>query len=198
MKYYGKEKCRILKEIRAEIARANDIEWVVSECKHKGNCKGTCPKCEQEVRQLEAALAKREALGKTVAVVGISASIALSVTGCVNPFPQPTDGVPMGDVMPPETEDQTACDTAIQGEEIQTEQGALIVPGEPLPETTEQDTEEPLMGDVIWEGEPTEEMTEEMTEEITEEATETETETDTETDTVEENFEDELMGAPVE
>ena len=87
MKYYGKEKCRILKEIRAEIARANDIEWVVSECKHKGNCKGTCPKCEQEVRQLEAALAKREALGKTVAVVGISASIALSVTGCVNPFP---------------------------------------------------------------------------------------------------------------
>ena len=53
MKYYGKEKCRILKQIRAEIARENDIEWVVSECKHKGNCKGTCPKCEQEVRQLE-------------------------------------------------------------------------------------------------------------------------------------------------
>ena len=45
MKYYGKEKCRILKEIRAEIARQNDIEWVTSECKHKGNCKGTCPKC---------------------------------------------------------------------------------------------------------------------------------------------------------
>ena len=202
MKYYGKEKCRILKQIRAEIARANDIEWVVSECKHKGNCKGTCPKCEQEVRQLEDALAKREALGKTVAVVGISASIALSVTGCVNPFPQPTDGVPMGDVMPPETEDQTACDTAIQGVEIQTEQGELIVPGEPLPETTEQDTEEPLMGDMVWEGEPTEEMTEEITEEpteeMTEEATETETETETETDTVEENFEDELMGAPVE
>ena len=182
MKYYGKEKCRILKQIRAEIARANDIEWVVSECKHKGNCKGTCPKCEQEVRQLEDALAKREALGKTVAVVGISASIALSVTGCVNPFPQPTDGVPMGDVMPPETEDQTACDIAIQGEEIQTDMGALVVPGEPLPETTEQDTEEPLMGDVAIEGE--------VIEEITEEATET--------DTVEENFEDELMGAPVE
>ena len=169
MKYYGKEKCRILKQIRAEIARANDIEWVVSECKHKGNCKGTCPKCEQEVRQLETALAKREALGKTVAVVGISASIALSVTGCVNPFPQPTDGVPMGDVMPPETEDQTACDTAIQGVEVETEMGALIVPGEPMPETTEQDTEEPLMGDVAIEGE-----------------------------FIEETFEDELMGAPVE
>ena len=47
MKYYGKEKCRILKEIRAEIAKANDIEWVTSECKHQGNCKGTCPKCER-------------------------------------------------------------------------------------------------------------------------------------------------------
>ena len=170
MKYYGKEKCRILKEIRAEIAKANDIEWVVAECKHKGNCKGTCPKCEQEVRQLEAALAKRESLGKTVAVVGISASVALSVTGCFNPFPQTTSGEPLeGGLLPPETEDQTACDTAIQGEEIQTDMGALIVPGEPLPETTEQDTEEPLMGDVAIEGE-----------------------------FIEETFEDELMGAPVE
>ena len=78
MKYYGKEKCRILKEIRAEIARQNDIEWVVSECKHQGNCKGTCPKCEQEVRQLEKALAKREALGKKVAVVGARLPNALS------------------------------------------------------------------------------------------------------------------------
>ena len=170
MKYYGKEKCRILKQIRAEIAKANDIEWVVSECKHKGNCKGTCPKCEQEVRQLEAALAKREALGKTVAVVGISASVALSVTGCFNPFPQTTSGEPLeGGLLPPETEDQTACDTAIQGVEVETEMGALIVPGEPMPETTEQDTEEPLMGDVAIEGE-----------------------------FIEETFEDELMGAPVE
>ena len=92
MKYYGKEKCRILKEIRAEIARANDIEWVVSECKHQGNCKGTCPKCEQEVRQLEEALARREALGKKVAVVGISAAISLAVTGC-DPRTMATDGV---------------------------------------------------------------------------------------------------------
>ena len=92
MKYYGKEKCRILKEIRAEIAKANDIEWVTSECKHRGNCKGTCPKCEQEVRQLEEALAKREELGKKVAVVGISAAISLAVTGC-DPRTTVTDGV---------------------------------------------------------------------------------------------------------
>ncbi len=173
MKYYGKEKCRILKEIRAEIARANDIEWVVSECKHKGNCKGTCPKCEQEVRELEEALAKREALGKTVAVVGISASLALSVTGCINPFPETTAGEPLeGGMPPPNTETDTACDTAIQGVEIQTEMGELVVPGEPLPETTGDGIDEPLMGDMPVEGEIIEEITEE--------------------------FEDELMGAPVE
>ena len=173
MKYYGKEKCRILKEIRAEIARRNDIEWVVSECKHKGNCKGTCPKCEQEVRQLEAALAKREALGKTVAVVGISASIALSVTGCVNPFPQPTDGVPMGDVMMPE---QSAEETyiAVDGEMIpppETETACdLPLAGAPVM----QETEEPLMGDVAIEGEFIEETDEETTDETSEETTEPE------------------------
>ena len=168
MKYYGKEKCRILKQIRAEIARANDIEWVVSECKHKGNCKGTCPKCEQEVRQLEAALAKREALGKTVAVVGISASLALSVTGCVNPFPQPTAGVRLGDVMPPETsaeETYIAIDGAIPPPETETACD-LPLAGVPV-----QETEEPLMGDVVWEGEVIEEITEEATEEVTDEET---------------------------
>ena len=185
MKYYGKEKCRILKEIRAEIARANDIEWVVSECKHKGNCKGTCPKCEQEVRQLEAALAKREALGKTVAVVGISASIALSVTGCVNPFPSTEAGEPIAGDMPfPDTSVEETY-IAIDGEMIpppETETACDL----PLAGVPVEETEEPLMGDVAIEGE--------VIEEITEEATET----DTETDTVEENFEDELMGAPVE
>ena len=49
MKYYGKEKCRILKEIRAESARQNGIAWTVESCAHKGNCRGTCPKCEAEV-----------------------------------------------------------------------------------------------------------------------------------------------------
>ena len=53
----GKEKCKALKEIRRQIAEKNDIEFVVSECKHQGDCKGTCPKCEAEVRYLERELA---------------------------------------------------------------------------------------------------------------------------------------------
>ena len=122
---------------------------MVSECKHKGNCKGTCPKCEQEVRELEAALAKREALGKTVAVVGISASIALSVTGCINPFPQTTAGVPVGgEMLPPET---TAEETyaPIPGADTAPPETAetCVIPGEMPPET------EVLAGEPVWEGE---------------------------------------------
>ncbi len=174
MKYYGKEKCRILKEIRAEIAKANDIEWVVSECKHQGNCKGTCPKCEQEVRELEAALARREALGKTVAVVGISASIALSVTGCINPFPQTTAGVPMspGETTAPETTAEETYQPCPGMDTIPSETTAeetdIPIPGEPvLPET------EALAGAPAWEGEYVEEA--ETTDEETVTSTEPET-----------------------
>ena len=49
----GKEKCRALKEIRRQIAEKNDIPYAVSQCTHQGNCKGTCPKCEAELRYLE-------------------------------------------------------------------------------------------------------------------------------------------------
>ena len=83
MKYRGKEKCRILKQIRAEIAKKNDIKWVTEECTHKGDCRGTCPHCEAEVCELERALAERRNLGKKVAIVGIAAGIALSAPGCI-------------------------------------------------------------------------------------------------------------------
>ena len=136
MKYYGKEKCRILKEIRAEIAKANDIEWVTSECKHRGNCKGTCPKCEQEVRQLEEALAKREALGKKVAVVGISAAISLAVTGC-DPRTTVTDGVePVEGGMTVSSDIATdeALTEVSDGEFLLPESDTVLVKGElPIP-----------------------------------------------------------------
>ena len=78
----GKDKCRILKDIRRQIAESNDIEWVVSECTHKGSCKGTCPKCESEVRKLERELSLRRKLGKAVAVAGVSAACVAGLTGC--------------------------------------------------------------------------------------------------------------------
>lgn len=71
----GKKTCRILKEIRRQIAEANDIEYVVEECQYKGDCKGTCPKCEAEVRYLEEQLHRRQMLGKAVVVAGLSLGV---------------------------------------------------------------------------------------------------------------------------
>ena len=70
----GKQTCKILKEIRRQIAEANGIEFVTSECRYKGNCLGTCPKCEAEVRYLEQQLRARSLAGKAVALAGISAA----------------------------------------------------------------------------------------------------------------------------
>ena len=71
----GKEKCKYLKEIRQRIADDNDIAYVTEECKHKGECRGTCPRCEWEVRELERALEKRRLSGKKVVLAGISAGM---------------------------------------------------------------------------------------------------------------------------
>ncbi|MDE7222698.1 MAG: hypothetical protein K2O34_02815 [Acetatifactor sp.] len=78
----GKEKCKALKEIRRQIAEENDIPYVVSQCTHQGDCRGTCPKCEAELRYLERELAIRQGLGKVVAVVGISTSVCAGLTAC--------------------------------------------------------------------------------------------------------------------
>lgn len=45
----GKSKCKILKQIRQQIAAENNIEFVTAECRFQGECAGTCPKCEAEV-----------------------------------------------------------------------------------------------------------------------------------------------------
>ncbi len=79
----GKKTCKILKEIRRQIAEANDIEYVVEECQYKGDCLGTCPKCEAEVRYLEQQLHQRQLLGKAIMVAGISAGL-LSLSSCGN------------------------------------------------------------------------------------------------------------------
>ncbi|MCR5465499.1 MAG: hypothetical protein K6F11_01475 [Lachnospiraceae bacterium] len=78
----GKDKCRILKQIRKKIADENDIPYVIEECPHKGECKGTCPRCEAEVRQMEEALSLRRRLGKGVAIAGIAAGVMATATAC--------------------------------------------------------------------------------------------------------------------
>ena len=78
----GKKKCRILREIRQKIADENDIPFVTEECRYKGDCKGTCPKCESELRYLEQQLEKRRALGKKVTVSALALGLAATVGGC--------------------------------------------------------------------------------------------------------------------
>ena len=76
----GKSTCKVLKEVRRKIADANDIPLEERECTHMGDCAGTCPYCEAEVRYLERELSKRKSLGKAVAVAGIALS-AVSMAG---------------------------------------------------------------------------------------------------------------------
>ena len=79
----GKETCRILKDIRRQIAEANDIEFITSECRYQGDCLGTCPKCEAEVRYLEQQLSARHSAGKAIALAGISAGMIV-LGGCAS------------------------------------------------------------------------------------------------------------------
>lgn len=78
----GKDKCRMLKQIRKKIADANDIPYVVEECPYQGDCKGTCPKCEAELKKMEEELSLRRRLGKKVAVVGVAAGMMAATTAC--------------------------------------------------------------------------------------------------------------------
>lgn len=79
----GKSICKVLKTIRKQVADANDIKYEPRECHHQGDCRGTCPACEAEVKYIEQQLDLRRQLGKAVAVVGISAGLA-ALTGCKN------------------------------------------------------------------------------------------------------------------
>jgi len=86
----GKQTCKILKEIRRQIAEANDIEFVTSECRYKGDCLGTCPKCEAEVQYLEQQLRSRQLMGKAVVLAGLSAGM-IAFSGCGSSSNQTTD-----------------------------------------------------------------------------------------------------------
>ena len=74
--FRGKEKCKILKQIRQTIASENDIPLVVEECHYKGECRGTCPRCESELEYLEKELLKRRAMGKKLVLAGLSAGLS--------------------------------------------------------------------------------------------------------------------------
>ena len=128
----GKYICNTLKDIRREIAQANEIDYSPTECNHEGDCAGTCPKCEQETRWLEKQLRNRQALGKAVTIAGLSVALG-AISSCHPKIFQP-DGYLEPISAPQDT-------LPVRGKI--TEPSAQIVPVD--------STEEPfqLMGDVV-------------------------------------------------
>ena len=71
----GRNICNTLKAIRKQIADANGISYSPDECHFEGECKGTCPKCEQDVRDLEHELHLRQMAGEAIKVAGVALGI---------------------------------------------------------------------------------------------------------------------------
>lgn len=177
----GKEKCKALKEIRRQIAEKNDIPYVVSQCTHQGDCRGTCPKCEAELRYLERELAIRQGLGKAVAVVGISTSVCAGLTAC-SPVDMVRDALGMGvedtaGVAMPASPEELDGDVAIWPESEQDETEPQSIAPEESTESQEvedfiagmlqapdetEETEDLLMGEILPPENPMEETITEL------------------------------------
>lgn len=55
----GKEKCEKLKAIRRQIAEHYGLTYNPTECTHEGDCRGTCPKCDAELQDLQRQLEEK-------------------------------------------------------------------------------------------------------------------------------------------
>lgn len=93
----GKEKCKILKDLRNRIALANGIIFVSSECDFEGECFGFCPKCDSEVRFLENALMEKAKMGLEINLESL-ADASVFDSDYYN-FPD-DDGELLGDIIP--------------------------------------------------------------------------------------------------
>lgn len=130
---HGKHICNTLKAIRLDIARANGIKYEPCECQHQGECAGTCPACESEMRYLEREIARKRSLGKAALVAGVSMGLtSLAVTSCdfvsqtvntiVNQGNDPDENL-MGEVT---TTDYEVDSIVAEQYTMQSEKGVLI------------------------------------------------------------------------
>lgn len=146
----GKKKCEILKTIRCQVAKKNGIPYTYTECTYQGECRGTCPKCEEELRYLTRELEKLKKSGKQVAVAGVAAAvITASATACSSDIPadlglksQTTMGVPAY-TRPVEPDG----DVAYTPDPEETEE--LEIMGDMLPPEEEYSPTEPNYDDLV-------------------------------------------------
>ena len=83
----GKSTCKLLKGIRQQIADANGISYQPKECHYEGECAGTCPACEAEIRYLETQLRERKRKGWSMKVAGLATGLCVAtvpLTSCQN------------------------------------------------------------------------------------------------------------------
>ena len=83
----GKSTCKLLKDIRQQIADANGISYQPKECHYEGDCAGTCPACEAEIRYLETQLRERKRKGWGMKVAGLATGLCVAsvpLTSCQN------------------------------------------------------------------------------------------------------------------
>ena len=142
----GKQTCKILKEIRKQIAAENDIHLVIEECTYQGDCKGTCPKCEAEVRYLERELEKRQRMGKAAIFAGMSLTTALTAAGC-GPLIQPNAGMPMDPYDTVTVTDSTKCvrpDGVLEGDVVKVLPDSLRIDTLPDPDIERLEGEPPI------------------------------------------------------
>ena len=81
MKTNGKSICATLKQVRKCVADTNGIVYTPKECHFEGDCNGTCPACEAEVRYLEHQLSLLRKAGKAATVMGVAVGMTM-VAGC--------------------------------------------------------------------------------------------------------------------
>lgn len=93
---HGKDICEQLKKVRKGIADENGIPLKIEECTFKGECRGTCPRCEAEMAYLEAALTEKLKLGKVATVAGLALGLAATQAQAQTPTPSKVDSVTNG------------------------------------------------------------------------------------------------------
>lgn len=143
MKAKGHNICDTLKAIRKQIADANGIDYSPEECHFTGECKGTCPKCEKDVKNLEHELRLRKKAGKTIKVVGVALemiALATSIMSCSTQkgYYNSTPPLPKK-VIPIHFQEYTSKDSILLKErETLNKKGVLFVQGHIIDEKTKE------------------------------------------------------------
>lgn len=97
----GKQLCETLKSIRQEIAEQNNLVYNPTECNHEGDCRGTCPLCDDELRDLQRQLDEK---GITEVLLYKDRKVPFSEIEKLFDIPFFEDHVLMGRILPRQEE----------------------------------------------------------------------------------------------